>query len=204
MVTGLVLAICCIAADDQTKGVERRYEDGPVKAEYYRAAPPKSRRTLAQSFVGIRHKTAYYFDREGRSIIVRTSKMEVFAVFVPDRSWNVTPNDQRLIDHEQGHFDLMQIGALQARIALKKELSTLVGRGESKQTAVKDLERRTSEFLARFDVKALDENRIYDRDTRHGLRRSRQAEHRAEQKKRLAELTEKFKPKPKPAKKAGG
>jgi hypothetical protein len=94
------------------------------------------------------------------------------------------------LDHEQGHVDLSAIHAGRARAKLRR----MVTRGEltitakDEAAAKRELEKRLKKVLDEELAAWREENRRYDRQTRHGGDREQQRQHRAHHARLLREL----------------
>jgi hypothetical protein len=88
-----------------------------------------------------------------------------------DQSWNRYPENERLLDHEQGHADIAQIHCLQARLAFRKLLAKRQAPSATASTpseAVASLERAIRKEIATFEKAARDSDAQYDRETANG------------------------------------
>lgn len=176
------------SADAHKRG--RRYAAGPLTAADFQAEIPqepkfsKDVELRAFAISDILFEYEYKHVTRGRRTTVTLTSVKVFAVAYPDRSWIVDATDQRLMDHEQGHFDITQRHALRAEIELRKMLEPgrpLEIAGRDEQAAVEVLVNRLNEALAPHIAAATEENEQYDVVTQHGLRRDEQARQRSAQ-----------------------
>ena len=169
----------------------RRYDEGPLAASDFQAEVPDSRDTsrigsgniplTAYTFTEIRYDTRSQVTRTRDRWTARLLTAEAYGVILRDRSWNLKPNDQRLLEHEQGHFDITHAAALTVQLRLDELLRSRripVGVGKTSAAAIAKLEESLrAELKPLFDghVQAQTE---YDRITRHGANRSAQEQQR--------------------------
>ncbi|MHB1036025.1 MAG: DUF922 domain-containing protein [Pirellulales bacterium] len=170
--------------------VQRKYQEGPLSAKDYLAPVPKPVPAVegAAMHASTATRVSYTYDAawnktQGR-FVMTLKKIEFLAVIERNRSWNMLPGDRLLLDHEQGHFDLAEIAARQAQARFDKARAAhqeLVGKGTSKAAAQKDLEQKIQrEFQAICEAEREEEKR-YDRVTRHGADWTAQAQERRKQ-----------------------
>lgn len=122
----------------------RDYADGPLTAKDFQSPIPgfvKLPGQKASVKTDLRYDFRYSLYRSRRFATARLSSIEIRAVVVPAESWNREPEDSRLTDHEQGHFDLTYIAALRARLSFSTS-KRLVGSGADNERAVKDLQQQ--------------------------------------------------------------
>ncbi|WP_051360095.1 DUF922 domain-containing protein [Adhaeribacter aquaticus] len=94
-----------------------------------------------------------------------TLRYEVKCVFVTNDSWTKNKQSQRLLAHEQLHFDLSEV---HARL-LRKKLSLLNDFCGSKRTG---LDKVVDQAFADWKK----EQDVYDHESKHGLNREKQKE----------------------------
>jgi hypothetical protein len=85
------------------------------------------------------------------------------------RSWrrsNITPDDTRLLEHEQGHLDINELKARQLRTLRPTDLP--VGQGKTRIEALKDLYARLAAFQRRQTRDVDGVQKGYDAETRFG------------------------------------
>jgi len=110
-------------------------------------------------------------------------------VVLPAKSWNRRPGDLRLLDHEQGHFDLTYIAALQARLHFARE-RRISNTAANSDEAIRRLEDDIQREMQRFVDAVLIEHEKYDRITRHGLDPQTQQQQRKIHREQIARLTQ--------------
>jgi len=84
-------------------------------------------------------------------------KVKVESVFSPKESWSKNKDSEKLLFHEQLHFDITEIYARR----LRRELSTLKGACDNPELINKVTDRIFEEWKKQED--------IYDQETNHGL-----------------------------------
>jgi predicted secreted Zn-dependent protease len=114
--------------------------------------------------------------------------LTVFSSLDRKRSWNSQSASPRILDHEQGHFDIAEIQARKFQAKMDQAIAArkYLGKGKTEADAVAQLEQQ---FKKDFD-QAIDEltraQRNYDLVTRHGLDSAAQADMRKQQQAALA------------------
>jgi hypothetical protein len=161
---------------ERLKATWRRYSEGPLTAEDFAAKPPdplpnKGGQMLASTDTAIQHTYRYRLTIASGTYRAIAKKIEFFAVCQPSTSWNVKPQEESLLAHEQGHFDLSEIHARHAQ----REIAKLVARGDvfgsgtTKDQAlnamIEELQRRFQPIIDEWHL----EERRYDAETRHGM-----------------------------------
>jgi hypothetical protein len=184
-------SLCAASAE------ERRYDAGPLIAADFRAPVPKSlpaigRITpLAKADSDMRFAVRYAFREQGDGVEAELTEIDIYAVFLPDSSWNSRPGDKGVMAHEQGHFDITQIYALEALANVRKQMAEgkkLIGRGEDENAAQAELEKQLRALLKPVYDRAAVAQQDYDRQTGHGTDAAAQARHRQRQIELLGEL----------------
>lgn len=204
----LVAAIICLAFADQAAAQtkpppdppqERKYSQGSLTTADFLAEAPdpasRGRRLLALTTTELKYDFRYHFSKRGEKCTGRVESIEVFAVVLQTQSWNQRPQDKVLLDHEQGHFDLTQIQALQAQAELTRRLKeeSLVAVGKTESQVQQALNGEVRKLLRPFGDAAKLHNDEYDRVTAHGTLPTEQAQARKEQKELLIRLSAKLK-----------
>jgi hypothetical protein len=182
------------AADEKSN--TRAATDGPLTKDDYLAKLPDPRPTFegrplrAWTSGDVQNRYRYRFSIEAGKYRLTPTEIDVFAVVFRDKSWNIAPGDADLLDHEQGHVDLATIYALRARAVVRRMLARgeLTVTAKDEATAKKEFEKRLKKTLDDELAALSEENRRYDRETRHGGDRERQREHRAHHARLLREL----------------
>jgi hypothetical protein len=168
----------------------RDYVEGPLTADDYLAAVPADRGGL-QAMTTADLRVDFHYELEGtkRRLTARLTSINVRAVVIPAKSWNLKPDDPRLLDHEQGHFDLAHIMALRARLHFARE-EPMTGKGPTRNQAIADLNRNVERQFRRFVDELQTEQTRYDELTRHGAVRRVQEHHRRQHREQIELLTE--------------
>ena len=206
---GLIVAALCriaIAADDDKKKPTdaelalRPYGNGPLTAADYRCPPPnpvpqKNGVTLAaMTYTSIHYNIRYRWkEAKSKRIEARLTSFDVTAEVDRRQSWNTRPTDDRLLDHEQGHFDLTELWARRIQKKFNDLISTgaIVGHGTDEATAVADLDQQVDTRVQELLDLEHKEQDQYDITTHHGTFHKSQADERQKQ---LAALHDKSPP----------
>lgn len=196
-----LLATIGAASEPQNKpndnGATRSYSQGPLTLDDFQASTPGDTGGLdALTTSDIRFDYDYQlrFTRDRATAYVTELKIE--AVVIPSKSWIRLRSDARLMDHEQGHFDITYIAMLRARLevakmAKKRERFTVIAATPDAATAL--LGPKVQEFMQPFFDAAFAEQKEYDVTTKHGRVRTAQAEQRRKQIETIKSLTEELK-----------
>lgn len=155
-------------------------QERPLQWEDFWGHPPEERgkKEAANIALVLEYAAAWevFYDGIMKNWGARLTQFTSRAYMDRSRSW-VLPHHRTpaLLQHEQGHFDLLEV----FRRVLEKELRGLVGvfvRGETKEAA----EQRLKELLARVYARVWQAHACwqarYDRDTDHGRDEVRQRE----------------------------
>jgi hypothetical protein len=191
LVLSLALSFFAVATgyglgeDDSTARTARRYQRGPLAIKEFRAAPGDG----GAAFTATRIFSEFKYDTKGRNgrYVATLTRFRAYAAFLPNESWWRADDDPRLLDHEQGHFDIAEINARKLTLSFGKLLAggrTVTAGGVSAAAASKSLTKKLDEVMRRIDQQVRQENTDYDRITRHGADARVQREHR-----RVQELT---------------
>lgn len=166
----------------------RIYESGPLTLQDFQAEVPAEDGGLdAWTTSELKFRYGYQTQIRGRQATARITLVDVDAVVIRDQSWNRLPQDQELLDHEQGHFDLTQIAALVARLyfARNRIVRTAATSERATEMVEAELNRKMQEFIQ--DLKLRHEQ--YDRLTNHGQIASSQRDQRRLHQQQLDRLT---------------
>jgi hypothetical protein len=205
----LLVAVLCptaIAADDGKKKPTdadlalRPYRNGPLTAADYRCPPPnpvpqKNGVYLsAMTYTSLHYTTRYRWrELQPEKVEAWLTNFEIVAEVDRRRSWTIRPTDERLLDHEQGHFDVTELNARRIQKKFDELISTdtIIGHGDDEKTAVADLNQQVDSRVQEFlDLEQKQQDQ-YDTATHHGLNHSAQADERQKQ---IAALHEKVAP----------
>ena len=175
----------------------RKYSDGPLAPADFRAAAPEPQpvkdegRLRAMTDVEIRYTTRYRWDEPmPGNVSARLTRFDCQAVLLPEKCWNKEPDDLRLLDHEQGHFDITEINARRAQKRFDQLITDqgLLGYGSDERSAVADLDKKVHDEMQKIFDRERDEQIKYDRVTNHGRNFAAQAKQRAAIDKLLNEM----------------
>jgi Bacterial protein of unknown function (DUF922) len=182
-----------IAADADAP---RKYADGPITPADFRAAvpdPPPVKdgvKLRAMTHTEIRYSTRYRWDEaKAGKVAAWLTRFECSAQLDRDQCWNNAITDLRLLDHEQGHFDITEINARRAQKKFDQLIGdkALVGHGRDEKSAVADLNKQIQDQMAQIFDKERDEQIEYDKATNHGRDFAAQAKQRGLQHDQLKE-----------------
>lgn len=154
----------------------RRYADGPLTADDFRGAAPENRpkvgriEMLATTYTDIRYEYRLRTENVGGRNQATMVEVRFHSVVQRDRSWNVRPDDQALMDHEQGHFDLTELYVRRAQARFDPLIAQGRPRGSGADEAAA-VQAMLAAFQAELDVvfeEMQAEHKRYDSETRHG------------------------------------
>ena len=176
----------------------RRYADGPLTVDDFAGKPPqKSTMNLGIVMVAntacvVRYEYRTAVDQRGRDQwTVRVTSFTCVAVLEPAKCWITWCDSRRVLDHEQGHFDLAEIAARRAQ----QHFNDLI---RDKKASASGRDRRTAERKLDTDIKkAMQEvydslaeaHKTYDEETLHGTSPLAQRRHRQAQRAELEKST---------------
>jgi hypothetical protein len=190
----LLLTICgwSEALAEEVLRASRPYRDGPLTKADFAGTRPRGAATAAWSEFDYQWKYDYRFEVKNGVHVVRLTALDIWAEFRRDKSWNRRPEDMLLLDHEQGHFDLAQVMALQALLKLSPHDPTntsIVARDVKLDEATRKLENLINAAMQPFILEAKQAHIDYDKGTDSGGRAAEQALARKAQRERLQELS---------------
>jgi hypothetical protein len=205
----LAVVLChrALAADDGNSkpaaGADlalRPYRDGPLTAADFRCPPPnpvprKNGVSLsAMTFTSLNYKVRYRWrEVQPKKIEARLTHFEVTAEVDRRQSWTLRPTDDRLLDHEQGHFDITEMCArrLQKKFDELIASDSIVGHGSDDAAAIADMNQQVDSHVQEFLDLEHKRQSQYDITTRHGTNHLAQSDERQKQ---IAALREKTAP----------
>lgn len=177
-----VLAVSFGLAQDAAPK-SRRYEQGPlVKKDYQGSAPESIKKFAASTEIDVRYDYRYQLHQKNQRFQIYVTDLEVYSIMLQKKSWNRQVYNVRLLDHEQGHFDLGEIFALRAEIEIARKMKDnrrFLSTGKSKASVIAKLEEALSQEFSRIVAEMKEEQAAYDHATNHG--RNRKAQKRARQ-----------------------
>lgn len=203
--TGMILACAAAQAAAQPPDSkeskpkeERLYDDGPLILADFRGQPPDRNKAIGSPFDAYVSAEIVWTNRfrsqpRGKGFVAQLTDFEAHAILEREKCWHRWKGepDQRILDHEQGHFDITQCHALRLQQRMRKLISQKkppIGKGSTIEEAVEDLNRelKAAGTLAKQESNA--ENMQYDADTNHGNTAEKQQELRRVQLETLRKL----------------
>jgi len=171
----LVLTLLAFSAGAQER-ILRPYDKGPLAPREFTGPVPDAARDgrlqrQAYTRTDLRYDYRYNYTIAGDVFEVELSEIRVAASFVPQESWLALPNDVRLLDHEQGHFDLAEIQArrMRADFLQRQHAGELKFKAASEAAGHALLKQRLDTLFTKGldTLRTLEED--YDRTTRSGV-----------------------------------
>jgi hypothetical protein len=191
-VTLCLLAVVALAAADEKPPLPRKHSDGPLTAADFQAKPDPRSRFAAWTEIDFDYSYKYRFERNNGRVVMRLIEVDVWSRLQRERSWTRRPRDPLVLDHEQGHFDLMETFAQAARIQLqtliKASSPQIVAAAPTEAEARDALREKLRAQLQPFTTEGRTANETYDRETENGTDVAAQAAARQQQRARLEEL----------------
>lgn len=151
VIAGVFGSTAHAAEKTTTPAGERPYSDGPLTPGDFLGPIPNDPppRIQAVTEVAFRWKTEYRYARLNGSIVAKLTRVTFTAMVVRDKSWNSRKDDRYLLGHEQGHFDISQMHAIEMEMALTERIRAgkpPMGKGADEAAAARDLEVKVREF----------------------------------------------------------
>ena len=164
----------------------RRFSDGPLTAADFKMEVPNPVPSdagipfAALTYAELQYRYTYQWKESGGTITTYPIEVTLFSIVDQNRSWNDRPQDLRILDHEQGHFDIAEIEARKDQEKMKKMVAdkTFLGKGKTETEAKKDLESQMNKEFQKLVDALMVVQREYDRVTYHGTNLQAQAETR--------------------------
>ena len=184
-----------LCGEEPAKDKPRRFADGPLTPDDFKMAAPNPAPNdagipmVAMTYAELRYSFHYRWEDKNGRATAWPADVDLFAALDRARSWNTQPQSARILDHEQGHFDIAEI---QARLGVEKLNKALaerkyIGRGKTEVEARADLEKQLKKEFDALVAQLLTAQTDYDHATQHGLATAAQAEARKAQKEQLEE-----------------
>ncbi|MDA7880497.1 DUF922 domain-containing Zn-dependent protease [Mariniblastus sp.] len=172
-----VLAVSfALAQDSDSK--PRRYEQGPLVKKDYQGSPPDAIKNFAASTeIEVRYEYRYQLHEKDQRFQIYVTDLEVYSIMLQKKSWNRQLYNVRLLDHEQGHFDIGEIFALKAKIEIARKMKAkrrFFSTGKSEAGVIANLEETLNHQFNHIVAEMKDEQVVYDDATNHGLDRNAQ------------------------------
>jgi hypothetical protein len=144
---------------------------GPVPQERPTASVP----VLAYVDVAIRYEFKAKFTQQDQQVTATLTEIEIYSAVDRQVSWLYGVAAAQLLDHLQGHFDLVEIETRKARTSLQTRLSgsLITGEGRDRDGALDDLRSNIEKNLQSFKDRAGKERDRYEQVTRFGTRRDK-------------------------------
>ncbi len=195
-----------IAADDAKKKptdaelAMRPYRDGPLTAADYRCPPPNPLpqkngvQLSAMTFTSLHYNTRYRWrEVQPEKFEARLTSFDIVAEVDRRQSWTTRPTDERLLDHEQGHFDVSELNARRIQKKFNELIasSAVIGHGSDETNAIADMNQQVETRVHDYLEQERKQQDQYDITTHHGTYHKSQAEERQKQ---LAALKDKTAP----------
>jgi hypothetical protein len=180
----------------------RSYSEGVLRPDDYQAEVPDplprsgGRRMLSYTWTRVRYQCKYKYAQQRQAFVVTLTNFDPVAYIDREVSWNAVPTDKKLIEHEQGHFDIAHLSALQLRKEvedLRQQGKPIKASGRSLREATLKLDSHLATLSYKYEKAAAEEHLRYDKMTSHGTIGSAQAHFREEQIQAIEELVSKFK-----------
>ncbi len=172
----------------------RKYAEGPLIAADFQGSPPEPSpvkdniKMVANTMCVVRYsyRLRTHSQRDGTWTAELVS-FDCFSAVDPAKCWNLVPESSRVLDHEQGHFDVAEIFArrMQQRfdeLMAGKNAST---NGRTERTARETLEKEIKRVTEEAYTELAKVQATYDKETAHGTRPRAQREHRHWQRQEL-------------------
>jgi hypothetical protein len=199
----LILAIAAATtaseADRKTATIKTRpYADGPLAPDDFAGKPPATSpvnfgiEMVANTECQVRYeyRTAIEHQRDGRWT-ARIKSFTCTAMVDREKCWNTLRESRRVLDHEQGHFDLAEIAARRAQqhfAGLMRE-GNVLATARDRRTVERQVEALIKKEMESLYQSLNQAQKTYDEETRHGTAFLAQRRHRAYQRAELEKLT---------------
>jgi hypothetical protein len=171
----------------RTTAAQRKYSAGPLVAGDFAGQPPPKTpinfgiEMVANTECAVRYEYRSVIEPVGRDRwAVRVTRFNCFAVLVPDKCWHTQPLSSRILDHEQGHFDLAEIAARRARRQFAERMrdGKVIASGRERRTAERQLDEEVKKAMDEVYAALAQAQKTYDEETRHGTAFRAQRRHR--------------------------
>jgi len=167
-------------SDSPTATRWRRYGD-KIKQEDLAGSVPEKRPVasvpvLAYVDITIRYDFKSQLAQDSQQVTATLTEIEIYSAVDRQVSWLYGGANAQLLDHLQGHFDLVEVEARKASTAFHTLLdggSVMAGEGKDRNEALRDLQAKIEKNLESFRDRAGKERGRYDKVTRFGTRRDK-------------------------------
>ncbi len=150
----------------------------PLKPENFRQPPPANAKHDAETATGVavEHSPPKTEKQPDGSYTSKYTDLKYSSVVDEGQSYNKRPNDEELLKHEQGHFDLSELEARKRNADKKKALDKLEGTGSTPQEAEADLDKKLDEHTKEVNKGLNEKQEQYDNETDHSKNGAKQKE----------------------------
>jgi hypothetical protein len=176
VIAAALAALCASASAQQTEGEKLAWSGvRPLEWSDFRGPvdPTAADNAAATTAASLNWSYKYRLERSDRGCTYRITEIETEAMFHPQTSW-VRPGhaNDRVLEHEQGHFDLTQIH----KMMLDSEARDLVDEERdcgSRRASLSDVEEKVAEIVTPVrdrvwrNLQRVQEQ--YDAETQHGI-----------------------------------
>lgn len=174
----------------------RRYDEGPLKIDDFLKEPASEKdadpKLAAMVFPDIRVEYRYKTLKQGNIATLRPEEVQVWSAIDRRRSWfsRKAQPAKELLDHEQGHFDLFEIAALQLQQKIDNQLSAgkIQYTARSEQAALDKWSKELQSWITETVKETNEISKQYDSLSSNGRSPEPQAELRQLQKRTLKQL----------------
>jgi hypothetical protein len=197
-----LLALLVVAAGANQGGKKpsklRPYTDGPLTAgDFAGMAPDQTPINMGIEMVAnteceVRYEYRSAVEQRGPNLwTARITSFTCTATVEPAKCWNTQPESLRVVDHEQGHFDLAEIAARRAR----KHFAGLIrdrkatASGRDRRAVERDLDAQIKKAMNELYEGLAKAQKTYDEETHHGTAILAQSRHREWQRAELEKPT---------------
>lgn len=174
----------------------RRYDEGPLEIDDFLKEPASEKdadpKLAAMVFPDIRVEYRYKTLKQGSIVTLRPEGVQVWSAIDRKRSWfsRKAQPAKELLDHEQGHFDLFEIAALQLQQKIDNQLSAgkIQYTARSEQAALDKWSKELQSWVTEVVKETNEISKQYDSLSSNGRSPEPQAELRQLQKRTLKQL----------------
>ncbi len=180
--------------NDEQPAKLRKYAEGPLTAADFQGSPPEpppvkdNIKMVANTMCVVRYsyRLRTHSQRDGTWTAELVS-FDCFSAVEPAKCWNLVPESSRVLDHEQGHFDVAEIFArrMQQRFDELMTGKNLATNGRTERAAREALEKEIKRVTEEAYSELAKVQATYDKETAHGTRPRAQREHRQWQRQEL-------------------
>ncbi len=168
-----------------------RFDDfqAAVPEELPKGEPPDELPIMAYSHTVVSYRFEAQTSKVRGKYRAQLKQITFTAVFDRTKSWNALPEDRRLLEHHQGHFDLARIGAYQAEAditeRMRRDRAAFQAESATAQGALDELDKKIAHACRALEEEFKREHEYFDVRTRYGTLEDLEREERAKQQERL-------------------